>query len=239
MKRAKQLFREQAAILGMLCLIATLFTSCLKQDDDDYVQTPAALISVINALPGTQAVDFYLDQNKGNTYPINYGNGLDYIRAYTGKRTPSFNLSNTSQKLKSDTITLKADNFYSAYLTGTVAQPEILLLRDSITRPTTGMAAIRLVHVSANAPAVDLAIKDGAVLATNKSYKGYSPFVAIQAAKTYTIEVRLTGTTTVLASLTDVRLNNNSVYTVWLQGVNNATDDTKLSAKLQENVYYN
>ena len=50
---------------------------------------------------------------------------------------------------------------------------------------------------------------------------------------------RQAGTTTVLASITDVRLKSNSVYTVWLQGVNGTTNDTKLSAKLQENVYYN
>src|SRR5205085_2085638 len=99
-------------------------------------------------------------------------------------------------------------------------------------------ATIRLVNVSPDAGPVDLAIKGGAVIASNKNYKGFSSFVSITGNTKYTFEVRQAGTTTVLATVTDVTLPGAAAYTVWLQGVKAATDQTKLTAGLQQNVYF-
>jgi hypothetical protein len=239
MKKVYLLLRKKAGIIGMFGLMAVLFSSCLKNNNDTNVDAPpSALISVVNASPGTQPLDFYLDQNKANIQAINYGSGLDYLKAYVGKRTATFYLAGTQQKVKSDTATLRANQFYTLYLTNVSTAPDFVLLRDSIVRPAAGTAAIRLVNVSADAPAVDLAIKNGQVLATNKAYKGYSPFVSIPGGNTHTLEVRQAGTTTVLATINDVQLKSSSVYTVWLQGVAAATNDTKLTAKIQTNAYY-
>jgi len=238
MKKVRQLAKGQPGLLGIVCLIAVLLTSCLKDNNDDVTLPPAALVSVINASPGAQPVDFYLDQNKANTYSIAYGQDIDYIRAYTGKRTATFYAAGTQQKIKADTTTLQADKFYTLYLTNIPSNPEFVLLRDSITRPAAGMAAIRFVNVSPDAPAVDLAIKQGNVLAANKGYKGYSPFISVQGNNTYTLEIRQAGTATVLVTLADVKITSSSVYTVWLQGLSAATDATKLSAHIQTNAYY-
>lgn len=237
MKTVKHLLKAQTGFIILLGIIALSFTSCLKNNDNDTVAPVAAYISVINASPGSQPVDFYLDNNRGNAYPIGYGQGLDYINAFTGKRTAAFYRAGTQQLIKSDTTTLQANKFYTLYLTNASATPEFLLLNDELTRPTTGMASIRLVNVSATAPAVDLAIKQGAVLVSNKAYKGFSPFVPVQN-NTYTLEIREAGTTNVLFTLTDIKLNSNTIYTVWLQGVPGATDATKLTALVQTNAFF-
>jgi hypothetical protein len=239
MKKVDLLLRKKARIIGMFGLMAVLLSSCLKNNDSNDVEAPpSALISVVNASPGTQPLDFYLDQNKANIQAINYGSGLDYLKAYVGKRTATFYLAGTQQKVKSDTATLRADRFYTLYLTNVSTAPDFLLLQDAITKPADGTTAIRLVNVSADAPAVDLAIKNGQVLATNKAYKGYSDFISIPGGNTHTLEERQAGTTTVLATVNDVQLKSGSVYTVWLQGVTAATDATKLTAKVQTNAYY-
>jgi hypothetical protein len=237
MKTVKHLLKAHTGLIAILCLISLSFTSCMKDNDDDYVAPPAAYLSVINASPGSQPVDFFLDQNRGNAYPIGYGQGLDYIQARIGKRTAAFYAAGTQQLIKSDTTTLEADKFYTLYLTNAAATPDFVLLRDELTRPAAGMATIRLVNVSATAPAVDLAIKQGAVLVANKAYKGFSPFVPVQG-NTYTLEIREAGTANVLLTLTDVKLSNNGVYTVWLQGVRAATDVTKLTALIQTNAFF-
>lgn len=239
MKKVDLLIRKKAGIIGIFGLMAILFSSCLKNNDNANVDAPpSALISVVNASPGTQPLDFYLDQNKANIQAINYGSGLDYLKAYVGKRTATFYLAGTQQKVKSDTATLRADRFYTLYLTNVSTNPDFLLLQDAITKPADGTTTIRLVNVSADAPAVDLAIKNGQVLATNKAYKGYSDFVSIPGGNTHTLEVRQAGSNTVLATVNDVQLKSGSVYTVWLQGVTAATDATKLTAKVQTNAYY-
>jgi hypothetical protein len=238
MKYVQQNLKRRAGIVGMMCLLAGLLTSCLKNHDNDYVEPPVAYLSVINASPDSQPVNFFLDQNRANDLPINYGHGIDYIRAFPGKRVASFYISGSQQKLKSDTINLTAQKFYSIYLANLTATPDIILTRDSITRPDAGKATIRLVNVSPDAGAVDLGIKAGSLLASNQAYKGASVFVPVSGNSTYTLEVRKKGTTTVLVTLADVTLNSGSVYTIWLQGLASATDQKKLSASVQTNAYY-
>ncbi|MBS7564837.1 DUF4397 domain-containing protein [Mucilaginibacter sp. Bleaf8] len=230
---------KRPAMIMMVCMLAVFFSSCLKNNDNDYAAAPArALVSVVNASPGSQALDFYLDQNKANNQAMIYGDGIDYIQAYTGKRTATFYLSGTQQKIKSDTLTLQQNQFYTLYLTNMPAQAEYFLVRDSINRPAAGKATIRLVNVSPNAPAVDLAIKNGAVLATNKSYKSASAFIPVNGNSTYTFEIRQAGTNNVLVTLTDVKIKGDAIYTVWLQGLNNGSEQTKLNANIQNNVLY-
>ena len=225
-------------MVGMMCLLAGLLTSCLKNHDNDYVEPPVAFLSVINASPDSQPVNFFLDQNRANDFPINYGHGIDYIRAFPGKRVATFYAAGAQQKLKADTINLTVSKFYSMYLANVTATPDMILIRDSISRPDAGKATIRLVNVSPDAGAVDLGIKAGVLLASNLAYKGASAFVPIQGDATYTLEVRKKGTATVLATLADVKLNGGSVYTIWLQGLAAATDQKKLSANVQTNAYY-
>ena len=237
MKTLKHLLRRQAGLIGLLCVISLSFTSCFKDNDDDEVTPPSAYISVINALPGSQPLDFYLDQNRTNNYAINYGQGQDYSTVVAGKRTATFRVSGTQQVVKADTTTLLANRAYTLYLSNTPSNPEFVILPDQLTRPASGTCFIRLVNVSADAPAVDLAIKQGAVLAANKSYKEYSSFVPLQGGF-YTLEIRQAGTNNVLYTLNDVGLKNNAVYTIWLQGVSTAIDDTKLTALIQTNTFY-
>lgn len=225
-------------MIGMICLLtAALFSSCLKHNNSDDVVTPAGLITVINTSPDAPAQDFYLNNNKVNLNPITYGHGLDYSGAYTGKRTLNFYTAGTQTLTKSDTLTVVANKYYSVYLANVVAHPDIVIIKDAISQPELGKATIRLVNLSPDAGAVDL-VSNNTVLAANMDYKGASAFVSISGNGNYDFEIRQAGTTTVLATLTKAGIYANSVYTVWLQGLKNATDQTKLAAGLQQNVYY-
>lgn len=240
MKYIVQNFKKKAGIVGMICLLSGLLSSCLKDNNNDnYVDQPIALVSVINASPDVQPVNFFLDQNRANNQPISYGRGIDYINAFSGKRIATFSLAGSSQKVKSDTINLTAKKFYSIYLANVASTPDIVLFVDSLTRPDAGKATIRLVNVSPDAGAIDLAIKSSTTtLASDNAYKTASPFIPVQGNSTYTLEVRKAGTATVLVTLNDVKVDSGSVYTVWLQGLASATDQKKLDAHVQTNAYF-
>jgi hypothetical protein len=241
MKYTFQNFKKKAGIVGMMCLLTGLLSSCLKDHDNGHhIDEPVALVSVINASPDVQPVNFFLDQNRANNQPISYGHGIDYINAFPGKRVATFSVSGSgSQKIKSDTINLTAKKLYSIYLANVASTPDIVLFADSITRPDVGKATIRLVNVSPDAGAVDLAIKSSStVLASGNAYKTASPFIPVQGNSAYTLEIRKAGTATVLVTLTDIRVNSGSVYTVWLQGLTAATDQKKLEAHVQTNAFY-
>jgi Domain of unknown function (DUF4397) len=236
MKKLIQNLKGWACVTGVAVIAAVSFSSCLKNHNDDYVpQQPVALISAINASPDAQPVDFFLDQNHTSLTSITSGTSQDYVRAYTGKRNIIF--YNSGNKLISDTATLKDKTLYSAFLSNLVSKPDLLILTDTIKQPASGMAAIRFINLSPNAPAADLAIKGGNVLVSNKSYKGYSGFVTLPVNSAYSFEIRQTGTNTVLATLSGLDIRN-GLFTIWLQGISAATDQTKLSAHIQNNVYY-
>lgn len=234
----QQLFIRRAGIIGTICLLIISLSSCLKTHDDAYQAVPVALVSAVNASPDAQPLDFYLDNNRGSYNSIQSGESMDYIRAYTGKRNISFTLSGSTQKIKTDTATLKADMLYSVFLCNVTSTPDYLITRDTVSQPASGMAAVRFVNVSPNTPSATLAIRNGATLASNKAYRTYSAFVPVQGNQSITFEIRQGSTNTVLTTLAPVTLRARSIYTIWLQGVNGATDATKLSAHIQDNVDY-
>lgn len=238
MKNITQMVKGKMKIFGVLFLVTAALTSCLKDNNDDVVTPQSALISVVNASPDSQPLDFYLDNNRANNSAIEYGSGLNYLNAYVGKRTAAFYATGSSNKIKSDTMTLSANKAYTLYLTNLVATPDFVLLNDNITTPAAGQALVRFVHVSANTPAVDVVATTGTTIATSKTYKEASAFTAVQAAK-YTVQVRQAGSNTVLATLTEKDLLAGGVYTIWLQGVQGATDGKALTANIQRNALFN
>jgi len=239
MKKLQHSFKGWARLVLMGSMVTLGLSSCIK-DNNNYapVQQPVALISAINASVDAQNVDLFLDQNRTGNVSIKNGNSQDYIRAFTGKRNITFYVGGTTQKIVTDTATLKTNTFYSAFLSNLSSKPDLLLLTDTIKQPAVNTITVRFVNLSPDAPAADLAIKGGNVLVSNKAYKGYSGFVAVPYNSVLNFEIRQAGTATVLASLPNQSLRNGSIYTIWIQGLAAATDQTKLSAHIQNNVYY-
>lgn len=200
---------------------------------------PAALVSFTQASPDQPIINFYLDANRVNFYPLNYGENLDYFQAFTGKRTANFYNAGTANTILSDTVTFNQNAIYSLFLTGTTTKPEMVVLKDTLSKPASGQATIRFINLSPDAPAVTLAVQGGTVLATNKAYKSYSSFTALPGNTTYSFEVRQGTTNTVLATLPSVNINSGFVYTIWFHGlVNNTSANDKLAADITTNAYY-
>ncbi len=242
----QQITKRWMRALVVISFVALVFSACRKDGyyygnapyNGNPYTGPVAYLSVIDASPDAGSLDFYLDKNLANPYALTYGNGLAYINAYTGKRLASFYKAGTSTLVKKDSVTLNANGYYSLYLANLAATPDYLFLTDTIARPATNMASVRFVDVSTDAPAVDLGIKGGALITSNKKYKGYSSFIALKGDTTYTFEVRPKGTSTVLVSQSNIPIRTGSIYTIWLRGLAAATDNTRLTLDVQRNAYY-
>jgi hypothetical protein len=241
MKIYKNTSGKWMARLCAVCLLSVLLSSCLKSNNS-YYSPPVAFVSFIQASTNEPPLDFYMNNNKVNLAFINYGDGLDYFRAYTGKRTLSFYSAGTMTQLFSDTATLSVNVAYSVFLTNasaTSASPSILLLTDSVSKPASGKANIRFVNVSPDAPAVDLAVLDSAAFISNKAYKGYSSFLPMQGGKTYTFNVLQHGSNTVLATLSNVPISAGLVYTIWFHGLASSSNvNDKPALGIITNAYY-
>jgi len=226
------------ALLGIGCFLL-LFTSCLKSKND-YTPPPAGYVTFFQAATGQQPIDLYFNSNKVNLAPLQYGDGIDYFKAFPGLRTVNIYNSNTQTLIFSDTATIRPNIAYSLFLVNNaLQQPGLFLVTDSISKPAAGKATLRFINVSSDAPAVDLAVKDSAAFVTNKGFKGFSSFIPKTGDQTYNFEIRQHGTNTVLTTLSGVTLNSGLVYTIWLHGLaNTAITGDKLTASIVTNAYY-
>jgi hypothetical protein len=238
MKIFKNASKTRLAGLGAMCLLFLLLSSCLKTNNNTYYP-PVALVAFVQASPDEPQLDFYLNNNMINIYPINYADHFDYFRAYTGSRVANFFDHSNMNKILSANIQLNANTNYSLFLANKPSQPEVVMLTDTINQPAAGNASIRFVNLSPDAPAVDLSVTSGSVLVANKAYKGFSSFIPVKGNTTYNFQVLQTGTNTVLATLPNISLNAGSVYTVWFHGLAASTGTAdQLAANIYTNAYF-
>jgi len=237
METFKSTSKRWMACIGAVGLLS-LLSSCLKTSNNTYYP-PVALVSFVQASPDEPQLDFFLDNNQINLNAVNYGDHFDYFKAYTGKRMANFYARNGMAKILSDSIHLKENYNYSLFLANKPTQPEIVLLTDTIKQPAVNNAGVRFVNLSPDAPAVDLVVTGGSKIVSNVGYKGYSAFLPITGNSGYNFQIVQAGTSTVLATLTNVTLNSGSLYTIWFHGLATTTSTTdQLAASIYTNAYF-
>lgn len=236
MKNFKNISQGLVTRISAVCILSVMLSSCLKDHTTNVPSSPVSVMSVIQASTGQPVLDFYLDGTRVNASGLALGDNLDYFRAYSGKRKASFNQQGSGTQLFADTVTLKENVAYSLCFVGKSTAPSLFLLTDSLSQPSSGSAYVRFVNLSPDASAVDLAVKDGAVLATNKDFKGFTSFFLLQG-KTYSFEIRAAGTSTVLATMNSVTIANGYIYTIYLEGLKASTGTDKLTPVLVTNAH--
>lgn len=236
MKNLKKQSRFKIAGIAFVAVFCLLQFSCLKDNNNYVPPPPSALLMVIQGSPTAPAELLYLNTNRVNNAPFNYGDNIGYFNAYTGKRQVILSNYSSGVQIATDTATLKANTAYSLFLANTYTSPDFVLLTDSIAQPAAGKATVRLVNVSPDAGPVDLSA-NSTTLVTSKNYKGASSFKTVNGDVKYIFSVVKTGTNTVLAKDSAV-LHSGSVYTVWLHGMANGTGASAIKADIINNAYY-
>ncbi|WP_432712136.1 DUF4397 domain-containing protein [Pedobacter sp.] len=226
-------FRKKATLLVALLGTAIFFNAC-KNDIDN--TTPAiAALSVVNAFPNANTLNFYIGNAQVNNTGIAFGEKLSYLNAYEGSRVFDVAFTGSSTSLLSKAQTLKGGMYHTVYIVGkTTADLEYLLVTDSLTVPKEGEVNLRFMNLSPDAPALSLERASDTTKFDNKAFKAYTKFKPLTAAKSNFI-LRNKETNAVLATLDDVELVKGRIYTVWAKGLVAGTDaTTKLAIKVSE-----
>jgi len=213
-----------------LAILSCSLASCSK-DDDNFTPPEISGLSVIHASPTTEKLDFYVENTKENTADFAYTNKIDYLNLYSGNRKLVVTKKGLTTPLLSENFSLEAQKGYSLFVYDKFDALKFLMLKDDLTAPAATKAKVRFVHLSPDAPALNLAIagKD-TDLFTDKSFKGNTDFVSIDPAEKVTFNVKKKADNAVVATLADVKIEAGKIYTIWVKGLVAATDDTKLGA---------
>ena len=180
-----------------------------------------AKVRVLHASPDAPAVDVYLDDTIVDALTnVPFGTISGYLPVPAGDHNVKVYATGTTTAPVIDAdVTLAAGASYTIGATGAVASITAQVLQDKPSPDCDG-ASVRVVHFSADAPAVDIATagSDPAdAVVKNLEYPNATGYVALPAGS-YDLEVRLAGTTTVALDLPDVAVEACNAYSVFAIG---------------------
>ncbi len=211
--------------------LAGILSSCSK---DKLVTYQKFNLMVTHASPDAPDVDLLVENIKENAAPLSYLGSTNYLTFNSGTRNVKVNVAGTSTNVINADVNFNANTNYSLFAIDSVSKLSTLLITDDLSAPAAGKAHVRFIHLSPNAPAVDVAVAGGGVVFPNKSFKEYTAFTPLDAG-TYNLEVRVAGTSTVALSLPPITLASGKIYTVYARGFLGAVGTQHLDAQIITN----
>lgn len=227
---------------------AVLLLSCEKNSLQLPIDpiTAGARVKVINAAPDLPSIDLFLNGQKftgftpigasavspGTPTGLPYNNsfpnaGSNYAIIKPGQQSvsisvPASSSANSATVVNTQNLTFEDNKYYSLFVAGAGAQPEVLLVNDSFEGGTDpSKIYVRFINLIAGST-YDLALitpTPNVTLATNLAYKGISPYVAVDAITGPTFAFRLPGTTTNVSTTQFTSSASGRAITVFLRGV--------------------
>lgn len=209
-----------------------LFSSAFGCSDDDNPATPTidSRVMVIHASPDAPGVDLLVDDTVAGSnleFPSNTG----YLDVDAGTRNIKVNATGTSTTVIEANLDLQEGIDYSVFAIDEVAKIAPLVIVDDLTSPSAGNAHVRFIHLSPDAPAVDITLTDGTIVFGNQGFKDFTAFTPLVAG-TYGLQVRVAGTTTVALDLPGITLQEGKIYTVFAKGFLAGTGTQALGAEI-------
>lgn len=202
--------------LSAVAVLAFGLTSCKKEEAKEY-----AKVMVTHASPDAPGVDLLIDGTVQNSAALTFPNSTAYLQVEAGMRNVKVNAAGTTTTVINADLTLEKDKNYSIFAVDSLSVISALVIADDLTAPATGKAHVRFVHLSPNAPAVDVTVANSSTIVFgNKAFKEYTAFTALDAG-TYDLEVKLvngSGTGTVVLPLPGITLTAGKIYTVFAKG---------------------
>ncbi len=206
------------SLCTLLCS-AIFFVSC---DKDDEVSGNASLM-IVNASPNGSNIDVSAN---GSVIVSNlaYPNNSGYKTVGAGNTNIVVTATGTTTQIINGTMTLDANSAYTFYVSDSSHERKASYTRDDRSAPAAGKSKVRLVHLSPNSPNIDVTINGAA--AANFSNRGfndiftnamYHAFTEVDAAGV-TLQVKLAGTSTVLATIPPITLQAGKIYTFIIKG---------------------
>jgi hypothetical protein len=180
-----------------------------------------AMVRVLHASPDAPNVDVQLDdESVAALTDVPFGTISDYLDVPAGEHNVKvFATGTTSDPVIDADVTVAAGSMYTIAATDAVATISAQVLEDTPDATCDG-ASVRVVHFSADAPAVDIAPAGASpdeALIEDLAYPNATDYLELPA-DTYDLEVRVAGETTVALELADVTVEECTAYSVFAIG---------------------
>ncbi|MGZ8518532.1 MAG: DUF4397 domain-containing protein [Chitinophagaceae bacterium] len=227
--------RECIAMIAMVSMLS----GCLKSPDIT-PPDPKAYLSIMHLVPTAPSIDVFFNDQKVSNNPFAPGN---VTVAYNAIDKGTFSIK--FKKVASDSLVAEVPmakydslSFYTLFIYNQQANgpAKAVRVKDDFSNILADKPYYRFFHASPNTGAVDLYIdnvkmESGRLLADNTTNDALNKFLAATTGN-HTVQVRLAGTQTVVASLNNVGLQAMNAYTFYLRGLDGGTGTSELSLGL-------
>lgn len=216
---------KTTGIFVVLALLVVMSTSVMATQDKSKTWPK---VRVIHASPDAPNVDVWVNGQ------VAFANApfmgvTDYASLNQGRYDVQVVPTGATEPVVID-ANLKFDPVkdYTVIAVGKLADIEPIVIEDRRYGLPSQKAMVRFVHASADAPAVDIVVKNGPVLFSEVNFKEYTRYMRVNPG-TYDLEVRLAGTMTTVLEVPGVTVEASTAYTALALGL---VADNTLSAKL-------
>jgi hypothetical protein len=232
-------------ILGSVMVAADVDARRWRRDDDEKEEESwgnwrwrwtDARIRAVHLSPDAPAVDVWVDGNKVIS-SLKFGEVTDYLRVPFSRGRDTYNIQvvpagQTSPVVIDADLKARPLRDYTIVAADKLENIQPIVMEDFRYSRSWFRSSVRFVHTAPDAPAVDVAVKDGQVLFSNVQFTDVEDYLRVRKGS-YDLEVRLAGTNTVVLSVDDVMLKRGRMYTVFATGlVSPGEDEPSLGALL-------
>lgn len=175
-------------------------------------ESAPAKLRFLHASPDVKTIDIYINGSRV-LRDFDYKNNSSHMQLPAGKyQVDIYPAGTSSTTVISKKITLEPGRIYTAVAAGPSAKLQLLMFEDHPYTPV-GETKARFIHLSPDAPAVDIVGQNGDTIFPNVSYKQATTYLGLMP-MTVTLEARVAGTKNTVLTIPDVKLEPNNAYSI-------------------------
>jgi hypothetical protein len=210
-----------------------LFLSCMDLNEENNLNPPTAYVSFFNGTGSENEIRIEVDDKVYDRKPFHFGQYIDYWYFFTGERNFSFKNPSSGHSYLDTLVTLKVDKAYTFFMADEGETLKTLFVEDSLSLPSNGKAAIRLVHLSPDTPAVKLYIRDSENAHVEVgNFMDLTDFTELDMGQTDFI-LKSSDSETQLARLNDIPIREGRIYTLIIRGRMDVDSNSQEALRLQ------
>lgn len=182
----KSTYLKTLTVSVVLALGALLFNSC---SNDPEPVPELSYLNITNASPTMATYNVYVGTNRVNSGgALGFGDGITYGQYNPGTNSIKFTTATSTESVITKNVNLEANVAHSLFLVdkGTM---DYLVFKDQLPSISSGKTFVRFINLSPDAGTINLVIKDGAAVVSDKAYKAGSEFIELEA-KAYTFQIK-------------------------------------------------
>lgn len=175
-------------------------------------------IRVLHAVPNAPAVDVYANDNL-IVKNLAYKEMSPYLTVPAGNyNIKVYPTGETTNPVIDSTVYVPENSIYNIAAIGELPDISLYPIQEPTSANKTGMSCVRFIHLSPDAPPVDIKLPDGTIVFSNVPFKSIANYTCVPSG-TYTFTVNPAGTDNVVLTVPNVKLNPNTFYTIYAVGL--------------------